>query len=235
MANSVGQSPKSVEVERVKVWMTRIEKFHQISRRQIVVILCCRWVRGAGNEVRHQLRRMPHADSEDNASFRTSAACNDPSRFYVVRRCRVSCTERRVVPRVLEDNLDIAENSDVAVDACEPVLGIRLNVKFTCPWFEAIDQVDPIPIAGLEVRILSCGAQRPKLLAKSVDVCEKADVGLHCHLEGIQREEAGHTFRAHLLADSCDERRDEISQQQRIRSVHHVIENHHTKLGREIE
>lgn len=52
---------------------------------------------------------------------------------------------------------------------------------------------------------------------------------------GGEGEEASHTLRAHLLADSCDEWSNDISQLQRMWAEHRVIEDPHTKLRREIE
>jgi hypothetical protein len=64
-----------------------------------------------------------------------------------------------VVQHVVEDKLDVAEDGNLAMDLCKPVLGICLNVYSTCPWFDAIDQVEPIPGADREGTVLSRSAQ----------------------------------------------------------------------------
>ena len=64
---------------------------------------------------------------------------------------------------------------------------------------------------------------------------DKADVGLHGHLERVQREEAGHTLCAHLLAHSRNEWDDEVLQLQRTGSEDHVLEDSFAKFRREIE
>lgn len=46
--------------------------------------------------------------------------------------------------RVFEDNLDVAEDCDLAIDVCEPILGIFLHQYPTRPFFQAVDQVDPV-------------------------------------------------------------------------------------------
>lgn len=90
-----------------------------------------------------------------------------------------------MVQRVSEDNVDVAEDCDVAVDFCNPVFAVRCDVKATCPRFDAVNQVEPVPVVDGEERALSGRAQRPESRGERVDVVEEADVGLHCHLERV--------------------------------------------------
>lgn len=64
-----------------------------------------------------------------------------------------------MVQHVVENDFDAAEDCDVAVDFSKPVLGVSLHVDSACRWFDAIDQVEPIPGVGGMRRALSRSAQ----------------------------------------------------------------------------
>lgn len=105
----------------------------------------------------YELHGMPQGDGEDIASPWVSAL-DHPSHLQFVGCSWVCFAERRVVQRVLEDNLDVAEDCDLAVDVSEPILSIFLHQNSTRTVFQAVDQVDPVHVVDSEGAVEHRGA-----------------------------------------------------------------------------